>query len=61
MPEQMKSIIEYLYEKGRDIFVLKLTHPNEFGDDADAILEPASNYRKRVIRTNRKLGPVHSN
>ena len=55
MPEQIKSINEYLYEKGRDIFVLKLTHPDEFGTDADAILEPAANYRKRVIRANQTL------
>ena len=55
MPEQIKSINEYLYEKGRDIFVLKLTHPDEFAAGNDTLPEPVFNYRKRVIRTHQKL------
>jgi len=55
MPELIKSINEYLYEQKRDIFILKLTDPEEYPPSERVMPKAFLNYRTDKIRSHQKL------
>jgi hypothetical protein len=55
MPIMANNLDHYLYTTQRDVFVLKLTHPDEDPEEPESIMKKHGNYRDPGIQVNQKI------
>ena len=55
MPTIIQDLDHYLYTTQRDVFYLKLTHPDEDPEEPESIMKDHGDYREPRIQANQKV------
>ena len=55
MPVIIEDLDHYLYTTQRDVFYLKLTHPDEDPEEPESIMKHRGNYRDPRVQVNQKI------